>query len=63
MGSEEISQISIGEFENVSQLIASSESLQFAFFVMIVGIIAIVAKILINCLLWGSGVFQENNCL
>ncbi|MDH3676794.1 MAG: mechanosensitive ion channel [Nitrosopumilus sp.] len=43
MGSEDISQISIGEFETVTQLLASSESLQFAFIVMIVGIIAIVA--------------------
>ncbi len=43
MAEEEISQISIGELETVSQLLASSESLQFAFIVMIVGIIAIVA--------------------
>ena len=43
MAEEEISQISIGEFETVSQLLASSESLQFAFIVMIVGIIAIAA--------------------
>jgi potassium efflux system protein len=41
MAEEEISKISIGEFENVSQLLASSESLQFAFIVMIVGIIVI----------------------
>jgi small-conductance mechanosensitive channel len=43
MGAEDISQISIGEFETVSQLLASSESLQLAFIVMIVGVIAIVA--------------------
>jgi len=43
MAEEEISEISIGELETVSQLLASSESLQFAFIVMIVGIIAIVA--------------------
>lgn len=42
MAEEELTQISVGEFETVSQLIASSESLQLAFFVMIVGIIGIV---------------------
>ena len=41
MAEEEISQISIGEFDTVSQLLASSEPLQFAFIVMIVGIIII----------------------
>ena len=41
MGVEENSEISIGEFETVSQLLTSSESLQFAFILMIVGIIAI----------------------
>ena len=41
MAEEDLSQISIGEFETVSQVIASSESLQFAFIVMIVGIIII----------------------
>ena len=41
MAEEELSEISFGEFGNVSQLIASSESLQFAFLVMIVGIIFI----------------------
>jgi small-conductance mechanosensitive channel len=40
---EDISQISIGEFETLSQLLTSSESLQVAFIVMVVGIIAIVA--------------------
>ena len=39
---EELSQISAGEFENVSHLLSSSESLQLAFFIMIIGIIAIV---------------------
>lgn len=43
MAEEDISQISVGQFETVSQLLASSESLQIAFIVMIVGIIAIVA--------------------
>jgi len=42
MAEEELTQISVGEFETVSQLIASSESLQLAFFVMIIGIIGIV---------------------
>lgn len=39
---EELSQISAGEFENVLHLLSSSESLQLAFFIMIIGIIAIV---------------------
>lgn len=43
MAEGEISEISIGELETVSQLLASSESLQFAFIVMILGIITIVA--------------------
>ena len=42
MAEEDISQISAGEFETVSQLIASSESLQIAFSIMIIGIIGIV---------------------
>ncbi len=42
MAEEDLSQISVGEFETVSQLLASSESLQIAFFVMIVGVIGIV---------------------
>ena len=42
MAEEELSQISVGEFETVSQLLASSESLQIAFFMMVIGIIAIV---------------------
>ncbi len=41
MAEEEFSQISVGEFETVTQLLASSESLQLAFFIMIVGIIGI----------------------
>ena len=42
MAEEELSQISTGEFEAVSQLLASSESLQLSFIIMIVGIIGIV---------------------
>ena len=42
MAEEELSNISVGEFETVSQLLASSEPLQLAFFIMIVGITAIV---------------------
>ena len=42
MAEEELSQISVGEFETVSQLLTSSESLQIAFFMMVIGIIAIV---------------------
>ena len=42
MAEEELSQISVGEFETVSQLLASSESLQLAFFMMVVGIVGIV---------------------
>ncbi len=41
MAEEEISQISAGEFETVSQLLASSESLQITFLIMIVGMIGI----------------------
>lgn len=41
MAEEELSQVSTGEFETVSQLLASSESLQIAFFIMIAGIIGI----------------------
>ena len=42
LAEEELSQISVGEFETVSQLLASSESLQLAFFMMVIGIIGIV---------------------
>ena len=42
MAEEELSQISVGEFETVSQLLAASEALQVAFLVMIVGIVGIV---------------------
>ncbi|GFN42339.1 MAG: hypothetical protein YK1312THETA_2820002, partial [Marine Group I thaumarchaeote] len=38
---EEPDNIPIGEFESVSQLIASSESLQIAFAILIVGLIMI----------------------
>jgi hypothetical protein len=41
MSEGDISQISVGEFETVSQLLASSESLQLAFIIMIVGIVMI----------------------
>jgi potassium efflux system protein len=41
MAEESISQIPVGEFETVYQLFASSESLQFAFILMIVGMIVI----------------------
>ena len=42
MADEELSQISVGEFEAVSQLLASSESLQLSFLIMIIGIIGII---------------------
>ena len=42
MTEHEISQSTAGEFETVGQLLASTESLQFAFILMIVGMIAIV---------------------
>ena len=42
MAEEDLSQISVGQFETVSQLLASSESLQIAFSIMIIGIIGIV---------------------
>ena len=45
MAEEDLTQISVGEFETVTQLLASSESLQLAFFIMIVGIIGIVIEI------------------
>jgi len=41
MAEEELSNIAIGQFETVSQLIASSVSLQIAFAVMIIGLIII----------------------
>jgi len=41
MAEEELSNIPIGEFETVSQLIASSESLQIAFTILIIGLIII----------------------
>ena len=43
MAEESISGITAGEFEAVSQLLASSESLQIAFVIMIAGVVAIVA--------------------
>lgn len=42
MAEEELSQISAGEFETVSQLLSSSESLQIAFFILIAGMIGII---------------------
>ncbi len=42
MAEHEVTEISAGEFETVSQLLASSESLQIAFFIMIAGMIGIV---------------------
>jgi len=41
MAEEELGSIPIGEFETVSQLIASSESLQIAFAILIVGLVII----------------------
>ena len=41
MVEEDLSQISVGEFETVGQLLSSSESLQIAFFIMIAGMIGI----------------------
>ena len=41
MAEDDLTQISAGEFETVSQLLGSSESLQIAFSVMIVGVIGI----------------------
>ena len=41
MAEEDLTQISVGEFETVSQLLASSESLQIAFTIMILGIVGI----------------------
>ncbi len=41
MAEEDLTQISAGEFETVSQLLASSESLQIAFFIMVAGMIGI----------------------
>ena len=42
MAEEDLTQIPVGEFETVSQLLASNESIQIAFSVMILGIIGIV---------------------
>jgi small-conductance mechanosensitive channel len=41
MAEESISQISVGEFETIPQLLASSESLQLAFVFLIIGLIVI----------------------
>ncbi len=42
MAEEDLTQIPVGELETVSQLLASNESIQIAFSVMIIGIIGIV---------------------
>ncbi|MFB5639250.1 MAG: mechanosensitive ion channel family protein [Nitrosopumilus sp.] len=42
MAEEDLTQIPVGEFETVSQLLASNESIQIAFSIMILGIIGIV---------------------
>jgi len=41
MAEEEVSGISVGEFETIPQLLASSESLQIAFVLLIVGLVVI----------------------
>ena len=41
MAEGDLSQIPVGEFETVSQLLASNESIQIAFSIMILGIIGI----------------------
>ncbi len=41
MAEEEIPEISIGEFETIPQLLASSESLQLAFVLLIIGLVVI----------------------
>jgi small-conductance mechanosensitive channel len=41
MVEEEITSVSVGEFETIPQLLASSESLQLAFIVLIIGLLAI----------------------
>jgi len=41
MAEEEISGISVGEFETIPQLLASSESLQIAFAFLVVGLVVI----------------------
>ncbi len=41
MVEEEITSITVGEFETIPQLLASSESLQLAFVVLIIGLLAI----------------------
>ena len=41
MAEEEVTQVSIGEFETIPQLLASSESLQIAFVLLIIGLVII----------------------
>ena len=41
MAEEEVTEISVGEFETIPQLLASSESLQIAFVLLIIGLVII----------------------
>ena len=41
MAEEEVTQVSVGEFETIPQLLASSESLQIAFVLLIIGLVFI----------------------
>ena len=41
MVEEEVTSISVGEFETIPQLLASSESLQLAFIVLIIGLLVL----------------------
>ena len=41
MAEEEVTEISVGEFETIPQLLASSESLQIAFVLLIIGLVVI----------------------
>jgi len=41
MAEEEVTEISVGEFETIPQLLASSESLQLAFVLLIIGLVVI----------------------
>ena len=41
MAEEGVTEISVGEFETIPQLLASSESLQLAFVILIIGLVVI----------------------
>ncbi len=41
MAEENVSQISVGEFDTIPQLLASSESLQLAFVFLVIGLVVI----------------------